>query len=52
MSGWVNITLFVFVFLDMFVRYIILGIWMITTVEGFPWMDLKENEVNKLIMLY
>jgi hypothetical protein len=48
MSGWVNITLFVFVFLDMFVRYIILGIWMITTVEGFPWMDLKENEVNKL----
>jgi hypothetical protein len=48
MSGWVNITLFVFAFLDMFVRYIILGIWMITTVEGFPWMNLKENEVNKL----
>ena len=21
---------------------------MITTVEGFPWMDLRENEVNKL----
>lgn len=52
LTGKYNILIFVFVclFLDMFVRYIILGIWMImiTTVEGFPWMDLKENEVDKL----